>query len=78
VTSDYPLRRASQSGLTVSLLPFPDASGVSTSGLEYPLYDATLSAGTTLGLSNVTTGSEIVVSVKTGQALVFFVKEIKI
>lgn len=53
-------------GTTVSLLPWHgDAGGVTTQGLQWPLANATLKAGTTRGVSNVAvdTAQEIVLDV---------------
>ena len=58
-------------GDVVSLLPLSRrVTGVSTSGLRYPLRGATLSEGSTLGVSNVVTGSHPVVRVGTGDLLI--------
>ena len=54
-------------GEIVSLLPVHGpAEGVTTSGLEYPLNDETLAAGTSRGVSNVFAAVEAVVSVARG------------
>ncbi len=54
-------------GEIVSLLPVHGpAEGVTTSGLEYPLNDETLAAGTSRGVSNVFAAIEAVVSVARG------------
>ncbi len=54
-------------GEIVTLLPVHGpAKGVTTSGLEYPLHDETLAAGTSRGVSNVFAETEAVVSVKRG------------
>ena len=46
-------------GEIVSLLPVHGpAEGVTTSGLEYPLHDETLPAGTSRGVSNVFAATE--------------------
>jgi len=45
------------------------ASGVTTAGLRWPLLDETLQPGSTRGVSNVTTGSTVAVSVRTGTVL---------
>lgn len=46
-----------------------DAIGVSNTGLEWPLYDATLSLGSTRGVSNVMTQERASISVKHGMLL---------
>jgi thiamine pyrophosphokinase len=54
-------------GALVSLLPVHGpAAGVTTRGLEYPLQDETLTAGTTRGLSNVFTAAEAQITVRNG------------
>ena len=58
---------------TVSVLAFSGAaSGVTLSGLKYPLADAALSATFPLGISNEFLGTAASVSVKAGTLLVFF------
>jgi thiamine pyrophosphokinase len=54
-------------GASVSLLPLHGpASGVSTTGLHFPLTDATLEAGCSLGVSNRLAGPVATVTVRTG------------
>ena len=58
-------------GDVVTLLPMHgDATGVRTTGLEYPLHGETLRAGTTRGVSNVLLDREATVSLDTGTLLV--------
>jgi thiamine pyrophosphokinase len=57
-------------GSTVSVLPAGDATGVTTSGLQWPLVRSDLPRGTTRGLSNVSTETAVSVSVETGALLV--------
>jgi thiamine pyrophosphokinase len=65
-------------GALISLLPWGEAvQGVTTSGLQYPLKDATLYPWKTRGLSNVATSTQISVTVKSGQLLLFHVIESK-
>ena len=52
-----------------------DATGVTLTGLHYPLTDGTLTAGHPLGLSNEFTGREATVSVKNGSLLAIFDRE---
>jgi thiamine pyrophosphokinase len=57
-------------GDTLSLVPMGgDARGVSTDGLEYPLSDATLRFGPSLGISNVMAGATAHVTVREGLLL---------
>jgi thiamine pyrophosphokinase len=57
-------------GDLVSLFPLGDAEGVVTDGLEYPLRDEPLPAGTTRGLSNVRVAEAARVSLSGGRLLV--------
>jgi thiamine pyrophosphokinase len=58
-------------GDLVSLFPFgADAEGVITDGLAYPLQDEPLRAGPARGLSNVRTGTEARVSIRSGRLLI--------
>jgi len=75
VSAQFPLTRTAQQSQIVSLLPMPRASGVCTSGLEYPLNNASLLPGSTLGLSNVANESIVQVSVSDGSLLAFFIRE---
>ena len=62
------LEISGQPGDTVSLIPLSgDASGITTHGLEYPLYQEMLQFGSTRGISNVMLGSQA--SVKLGAGL---------
>ncbi|MFS0722314.1 thiamine diphosphokinase [Paenibacillus sp. 1P07SE] len=55
----------------VSLLPLtPEVSGIHLSGFEYPLSDATLTMGTTLGISNRLHGKQGEIEVGGGWLLV--------
>lgn len=57
-------------GATVSLLPWGGVvHGVTTSGLRWPLTDATFEAGTTWGISNVAAEPEQSVSISDGVLL---------
>ena len=49
-----------------------DAAGVTLEGLQYPLENATLSAGFPLGVSNHFTGAQAGISVEKGSLLVLF------
>jgi thiamine pyrophosphokinase len=56
-----------QPGDTVSLISLQgDASGITTTGLDYPLEHGRLAFGSTLGVSNVLLGSEASVTVEEG------------
>ena len=59
-------------GDTLSLLPAtPEARGVSLTGLEYPLVDASLTFGTSWGMSNVFTEETVTVTLREGRLFVF-------
>ncbi|MFJ9497951.1 thiamine diphosphokinase [Brevibacillus centrosporus] len=54
----------------VSLLPFsPEVTGITLCGFQYPLQDATLRIGDTIGISNVLTADSGTITVKTGLLL---------
>ncbi len=58
-------------GDLLSLLPLGgDASGVTTAGLQYPLYDETLFLGQARGVSNVFTGARAGITLRRGLLLV--------
>lgn len=59
-----------QPGDTVSLIPvFGDATGVHTTGLEYPLHGETLPFGSTRGLSNVLLAAPATITLNQGMLL---------
>ena len=59
-------------GQTVSLIPLTTTvEGVTTVNLEYALNNATMTIGSTLGISNVATEDTISISVKNGILIVF-------
>jgi len=61
---------------TVSLLPLtPVVTGVTLEGFRYPLRDARLEIGQSLGISNVLEAEEGVVSVSEGLLLVMFSRD---
>lgn len=47
-----------------------DAKGVTVSGVEYPLANALVKAGSSLGISNVFTGNQVTITLETGCLLV--------
>jgi thiamine pyrophosphokinase len=58
-------------GAIVTLLPFGgDVTGVTTSGLRYPLSDEPLRTGPARGLSNIRTATDAAVTVRSGRLLV--------
>lgn len=69
---DKALTLSGAAGDTLSLLPAtPEVSGVTIEGLEYPLQDATLTFGTSWGMSNVFTGASATVTLRSGRLFVF-------
>ena len=54
----------------VSLVPLGEVTGVTTAGLVYALEKATLTIGTTLGLSNVASAGSVTVTIGSGTLLV--------
>lgn len=59
----------------VSLISLKDASGVSTLGLQYVLRNASLIAGSSLGLSNIAANSSVKVVIESGVVLVMITNE---
>ena len=57
-------------GSIISLVPLSDCYGVTTESLEYPLRNATMLMGKGLGVSNIMTGGNALVSVQSGLMLV--------
>jgi len=65
------VRLAGKPGDLVSLFPFGvDATGVTTTGLAYPLRDEPLRSGPARGLSNVRSGLEARVALRAGRLLI--------
>ncbi|MFD2368511.1 thiamine diphosphokinase [Brevibacillus sp. GCM10020057] len=60
----------------VSLLPLsPEVTGITLTGFQYPLENATLRIGDTLGISNVLTADAGTISVRSGLLLVIKSKD---
>lgn len=55
---------------TISLMPFAEALRVTTKNLQYPLSSETLRLGEREGLSNISTGSPVSISIESGTLLV--------
>ena len=63
-------------GSTVSAIPLSTViTGITYTGLEYPLVDATLTIGSTRGVSNVVASTPATVTIKEGVLLVICVGE---
>ncbi|WNH11736.1 thiamine diphosphokinase [Thalassobellus suaedae] len=58
-------------GKTISLVPFPKATGIITEGLQYPLKKETLSFGSRIGTRNIAILDDVVITFKTGDLFVF-------
>lgn len=61
-------------GYCISLIPLTDCDGVSISGVYYPLDNASLKVGTTLGVSNEFTSDDAIIKIKEGLLLVMVCK----
>ena len=59
----------------MSLIPLGDATGVTTSGLKWPLRDERLELGTSRGVSNELVRSPAEVRLTTGSLLLITEKE---
>ena len=64
---EFPARK----GDIVSLLGMPNAEGITTYGLKYPLNNNTLEFGLREGVSNEAIASEVRINVSRGQLLIF-------
>ncbi len=72
VTADRHRRITVQTGATISLLALTTSvQGLTTEGLQYPLSDAELPLGSSLGVSNVASGTEFTVKVTQGIVLAY-------
>jgi len=63
VEFDYP------KGKVISLIPIPSASGITTSGLKYPLKNGKLAFGVKEGALNESIGNKVSISLKKGSLL---------
>lgn len=77
ITKHDQLSICAELGQTISLLVLSVADGVSTTGLQYELNNATMLPGSTLGLSNVADATKCTVSLKSGAVLVMVQKLIQ-
>lgn len=63
-------------GQTISLIPLTtEVTGIETQNLEYPLYNRTMTIGSSLGISNVMTAEKASISVKSGILIVIMSKD---
>jgi thiamine pyrophosphokinase len=58
-------------GKTISIMPFPIATGITYSGLQYPLEDADLTLGLKTGVRNKAVEDTAIITYKSGCLLVF-------
>jgi len=58
-------------GKTISLIPFPEAQGISTQGLKYRLENENLTFGQRIGTRNVAIENKVSVRFKSGALFVF-------
>lgn len=56
---------------TISLIPFPNASEITTSGLEFPLHQDDLSFGSRIGTRNRAISNNITIEFKQGNLLIY-------
>ena len=74
----YPINKttkfAAKKGARVSLIPVTKCTGLSLSGLKYPLKNAALNPLETLTVSNAAIGKKIEVKIKKGNLLVYIEK----
>lgn len=61
-------------GMTVSLIPYSDCSGITLQGFEYPLKNATMKLGE-VGVSNVALGKKVRIEIKRGRMLAVFLSK---
>jgi len=77
VSAGRPYNTQLNSNTTLSLIARETVTGITTDGLVYPLSNATIEGGQTLGLSNLAVGDKpVTVSVKTGRLLACVVREL--
>ena len=62
-------------GATLSLIPLEDCYGITTQDLEYPLYNAYIPMGSTLGISNVMLKDTACVTLTKGMMLLIIARD---
>ncbi|MCB1246878.1 MAG: thiamine diphosphokinase, partial [Acidimicrobiia bacterium] len=75
VQPERPLTTAPRIGARLSIVAVTDAEGVTTTGVRWPLDDASLARGTSRGLSNVTTSSRVTVQIARGVLMTIIERE---
>lgn len=63
-------------GMTISLIPFSNCSGITLSGFQYPLSRATMKTGQ-VGVSNVASKPTVTIEIKRGNMLAIFLQDKK-
>lgn len=58
-------------GYVISFMPMPNASGIITTGLQYPLNNETLQFGVREGTLNIASSNRVSISFKKGNLLLF-------
>jgi thiamine pyrophosphokinase len=66
----FPVTIPAEIGSIVTILPVGNATGVTASGLQWPLQDSDLPRGTTRGLSNIAIEPAVSVSLNSGAVLI--------
>jgi len=69
ISADKPFATSLPIGTLLSLVALLDTTGVSTSGLQYSLKEASIMPGSTLGLSNVVAVDDVSVVISSGVML---------
>lgn len=69
ITAQHPYHLSAEKGNLLSLLALTNVTGVTTSGLEYPLEAASIRVGSSLGLSNVVSDEAVSVTLDKGVML---------
>lgn len=63
-------------GMTISLIPFSNCSGITLSGFQYPLSKASMKTGQ-VGVSNVASKATVTIEIKRGNMLGIFLQDKK-
>ncbi len=63
-------------GMTISLIPYSNCSGITLNGFQYPLSKASMKMGQ-VGVSNVALSSKVSIEIKRGNMLCIFLRDKK-
>lgn len=69
--ADFRLKLDGYKDRVVSLYPFPEASGITTSGLKFPLKNESLNLTSRIGTRNLAISDEIEIEYTSGNLLIF-------